>query len=45
MSQDVQVEDVGVLTPPSSDMSSDSEASSPASPMYEEMGNSDFDSI
>ena len=38
MSQDVQMEEVGLLTPPGSDISSDSEASSPDSPVYDEMG-------
>ena len=39
MSQSMKIDDVGLLTPPHSDMSSDSEAgSSPNSPVYDEMG-------
>ena len=46
MSQNVKIEDVGLLTPPHSDMSSDSEAgSSPNSPVYDDMGRYTFKPI
>lgn len=38
LSKDSSADDLGMLTPPGSDASSDSENSLPGSPVYEEMG-------
>jgi len=40
LSKESTMEELGMMTPPSSDANSDSEASLPGSPAYEEMGKS-----